>query len=349
MKFSFILLLFLLTSERYSVICDNVTFSDTCDYFGDDSKFLCGDVCLDKHGGDCDCAGQMIDGYRYDKYCCAPPSVHCTKNRLGDGKCLQGEVLSRRSLTPCNATGRCYNDYRTSKYLGYRAHYTCQDLCIPWRDIGLRMCQGVSFCDEDEEQLCGPQLRCPDYSKRYSMSTVPLRYYCYDDDDDDYKKIRNNGSYDLVDRSDENITVSITDTFRQNFNFTALAPCTDDDGDQGVMCDGECRWSTGWCNNRFKYDCQDSGVITNDPTLCANHTFWENISCDLTWNGQFYSGKRCTGSIKHCYFPLGSPFIHFPTTCKDKSDRVFKLKELQFVKFTYLFVSSLYLQIGLLS
>ena len=121
----------------------------------------------------------------------AAPQPHPAPRWIDSGgrpiyRCPQGEVLNMNSPTPCNATGRCYNDILTSEYLGYYAHYVCQDKCITGDDL----CQGVSFCDGDEEE-CGPKLRCPESSTRHK-STHTSRYYCYDNDD--YKKIKNNGS-----------------------------------------------------------------------------------------------------------------------------------------------------------
>ena len=109
------------------------------------------------------------------EYCCAPASA-CTENQEGTS-CSSGEVLSFYSTVPCNATGRCYNDFFASEHLTRFAHYTCQDKCINWED----MCRGVSFCAGDEK-ACGPSLRCPYGTTQYNMSTIPVRYYCLDND-----------------------------------------------------------------------------------------------------------------------------------------------------------------------
>ena len=91
--------------------------------------------------------------------------------------------------------------------------------------VGTKVCQGVNICPGDEE-VCGPQLRCNEkYVTKYNMSTIPVRSYCYGDDD--YIRIKKNGSYDLVDRSDEDLSVSSA----QSTNYTALAQCTQSDGD----------------------------------------------------------------------------------------------------------------------
>ena len=48
----------------------------------------------------------------------------------------------------------------------------------------------------------------------------------------------------------------------------------------------------------------------------------------VKFRGQIYPGVRCTGAIKHCYCPKGSTDEdYYPTTCRDKSDRVFQVGE----------------------
>ena len=124
----------------------------------------------------------------------------------------------------------------------------------------------------------------------------------------------------------------------QPINYTALTPCsiTFPDG-YGVRCNGGCNHTAYWCNDKTVEYCQDSRVLRNDPRLCSHPTFWEDISCNYvvdTYLGKkivgehTYPGLRCTGTIKHCYYPQGSPpRENFPTTCRDKSDRVFQVGE----------------------
>ena len=297
----------------HSVEC----YSDTCDTYHL-NQFLCGDVCLD-HLDLCECGSQnLTGGYSNYKYCCALASA-CTRTKTG-AKCSSGEVLSYNSHTtlPCNATGRCFNDVLTSQHLYYWAKYTCQDKCTDWRD----MCRGVSFCARDHE-ACGPELRCPHGAIKLNMPTIPLRYYCYRDYK--VKEIRNNGSYDLLDRSDEDLPVSSVSTIKiskyQNINYTALATC--DIGIPGVMCDEVCWDTTEWCTEQpwSTMYCENSGVSTRDPGLCSHPTFWQEIGgCNWYHKGLLVPGFRCTGAIKHCYYPflLSAseifPAHFFPTT-----------------------------------
>ncbi len=329
MKKSFIAVLVILTSG-HSVEC----FTDTCDYTGDGQQNLCGDICLN-NTQPCDCGGQRITRGWFKDYCCAPASA-CTRTQEG-ASCSSGEVLSWRSPVPCNATGRCFNDFLTSQHLTYwNAKYTCQDKCIEMKTMGIQMCQGVNICTGDEE-VCGPQLRCPvGRVTQYNMTTIPVRKYCYDDDV--FPEIQNNGSYELLDRSDENLLMSNV-TSAQSINYTAaLAPCTDNSGSvvkgAGVMCERlslrVCIHTARWCNDKAEGYCEDSKVWRTDPGLCSHPTFWQNISCNYydVWTRLHYPGLRCTGAIKHCYYPQGSPpDFDLPTTCRDKSDRVFQVGE----------------------
>ena len=178
--------------------------------------------------------------------------------------------------------------------------------------------------------MCVPQHRCPDGATQYNMSTTPVRSYCFDDND--FTRIKNNGSYDVVDRSDEDPFRSSV-TSAQGINYTAvLTQCTVRDRDAGVKCDGDCVHAVYWCNDNSENYCSDSGVRRTDAGLCSHPTFWKEISCNLTYGGQLYPGLRCTGAIKQCYYPQGSlDEDYWPTTCRDKSDRVFQVGKLSLI------------------
>ena len=60
---------------------------------------------------------------------------------------------------PCevsNSPSACYNSYQDSEHIGYSAHFSCPDACVPILD----MCQGMSWCPEDVE-VCDENLRIP--------------------------------------------------------------------------------------------------------------------------------------------------------------------------------------------
>ena len=312
-------------------------FSDSCDYTK--YNYPCGDICVgyvDYWLGKCTCGDQVIGGWDEwipgskilgsltPKYCCTPPSVQCRKTLFG-ATCPEGEVLEAEHFytvavdkfdptgtTPCN--GRCYNDYVTSQFIAPYSHYTCPDKCVHWS----AMCRGVSFCDGDEE-MCGEHLRCPAGFKKYTMSTIPVRSYCFGQDSD---LTQNNnhvygdldeddGSYDNIDRNDEDINQS-DETGRYNINYTALEYCTNwslsNPASNGILCD-VCIDVMNWCYEDAGYTafCSDANVSTVDSILCSNHTFWQNISCS-SWSLvdspiPIIQGKRCTGTNQHCSYP----------------------------------------------
>ena len=311
-----------------------VCYNDTCAYAH--QKLLCGNVCLDKDQS-CVCGSQRIyhifhRDYELNlsldpKYCCAPASA-CTRTKTG-ANCSQGLVLSLYSTAPCYATGRCFNDVLTSQHISVDAKYQCQDKCISWKD----MCQGL-LCPGDEE-VCGPEIRCLAGTIQYNMPTTPVRYYCHWDDGMTglNEKRKNNGAYDLLDRSDEDLDLSVSSIITSTqsiINYTALNTCSEGwmDGNVGFECNGHCMPTGWWCNDKDKEYCPDSGVWTNDPRICSNSTFWQEISCNFTSLHYNYPGLRCTGAFKHCYYPQGPPDEDsLPTTCRDKSDRVFQVGE----------------------
>ena len=82
------------------------------------------------------------------------------------------------------------------------------------------------------------------------MSIKPkslLVYKLHPNDYEGLRKIKNNGAYDLVDRSDEELSVSMSIlTSAPSINYTALVPC----GVAGVKCDGWCVRTADWCNDK---------------------------------------------------------------------------------------------------
>ena len=103
------------------------------------------------------------------------------------------------------------------------------------------MCQGVSFCDGDE-QICDKDLECLERKKKIVRRNIEESYSCFDSDFSfSFSEIKNNGSYDRIDRSDEDINTIVVST-RLDINYTALKYCSVDEQD-GVMCNNHCRKS----------------------------------------------------------------------------------------------------------
>ena len=94
----------------------------------------------------------------------------------------------------------------------------------------------------------------------------------------------------------------------QSSNYDALAPCKNN---QGMMCDGWCLPAAYWCNDKLRYNCDDSGILTNDEDLCSDDERWKEIDCNMTSrDGKvLYPGERCsnctTGTRNYCFYPQG--------------------------------------------
>ena len=345
-------------------LIESYNYSDSCYYI--DTHYPCGDVCLNGIWNICIC-GQVplrvkITDWNHLQYCCTPPSVKCKKTLQG-AYCPEGEVNEAEHFyiaypekfdvagsIPCY--GQCYNDYHTSEYLGIYSHYTCPDKCVHWSG----MCRGVSYCEGDQE-ICGEDLRCPQFElgnfTKHTMATDPPRAYCFgwqgvnigQDDVAFADLVENDGGYDNLDRSDEDIKIETGS--KPNINYTALELCIDlgpasNLYGHGVKCGDTCLGVEHWCMDYEENFCDYSHLTASDPILCSNKTFWQNISCDLSnYNDQnnpsVYKGKRCSGTMQHCYYPFNNQLefhpweediTYYPRTCLDKSDRVFLLTEI---------------------
>ena len=374
MEFLSLLVLFLSVTGKHCASSLNASRSNNtaCDLF---FQYKCGDVCLTKLIGLCLCGTKFISNWdilrnsQNMNYCCTHPSVKCTKTKYG-AFCPLGKVLEAghfpaydvdkfnvTGATPCH--GQCYNDYQTSKHISEYSHYTCPDKCVHWSG----MCRGVSYCDGDQE-ICGDDLRCPvsliaGIVKKHTMQTVPPRSYCFE-----FKSLwgflggsssgvdrtfggleRNDGGYDNIDRSDEEIIQSDDEgRVNVNLNYTALRHCwlpsLQNRGCNGRKCGDTCLGMEIWCRGIQNQYCENALVKSNDPVLCSNHTFWHNIDCDVNFYGGIllrYFGKRCTGPIKHCYYPelywdyqMTDDYYEqgpYTYTCADMSDRVFDMEQ----------------------
>merc|ERR1711923_511961 len=107
------------------------------------------------------------------------------------------------------------------------------------------MCSGV--CSEEAE-FCDPDnLKCighgDDYSwlSKYTEKSLDTKLgkdhgYCL--------KINNDQTFDSITREDEQ---KILGTNEPTVNYTGLVKCHDTEGDDGILCSGECRSIIYWC------------------------------------------------------------------------------------------------------
>ena len=172
-----IFLIFLWSKLTFSARIRSDNYIDNCDYsFW--RNYECGDICL-PNTKLCTCGDEVIDDWGHvlsqpnSRYCCTSPSYNCTKTFDG-ATCFLGEVSHVYEEPPCY--GRCWNDYKTSETIGPQSMFACPDKCISIED----MCQGVSFCQNDED-ICGKDLRCPNEKSYKNISSGSVRHhYCYD-------------------------------------------------------------------------------------------------------------------------------------------------------------------------
>ena len=144
--------------------------------------------------------------------------------------------------------------------------------------------------------MCGPdnvENICPlhwIYSK--CSADIPTEHQeCYDSG-----SVSNNREYDCLARGDETNEETSSE---ETIDFESITPCitTDPSPNNGLMCGSECIAIYFWCTpNVYTQSCttNTSRFNTNNPTLCQNTNFWQNISCDTEPNDAWReAGHRC--------------------------------------------------------
>ena len=211
--------------------CEDINYkspyTDYCDYRPGDR---CEDQCI-RVDHDCSCGTEKFNIKESQTYCC-------------NGK--------QQSINqPCestNATSACYNSYQDSEYIGYSAHFSCPDVCVPILD----MCQGISWCPEDVE-VCDENLRVPTALselvpsplievEKLSMSQVNHQYFKWGG----VGKI-NDRKYDVIDRSDEK---KIKKDNEANPDFSELKFCMAPGSTIGGVKCVSCISKSEFCNHK---------------------------------------------------------------------------------------------------
>ena len=192
---------------------------------------------------------------------------------------------------------------------------------------------------KEEAELCNPDLRCIEdgyegnyysyfnYTARNLETKVGKGHnYCL--------QVNNDGAYDIITREDEE---KIYGDDQPTINYNALAKCDNFGGGtgDGIWTKDGCKGNSAWCQGYADVVETSDGIVSVDnPELCRNNTFWlkSNISCDWHFDNKVaFIGSRCTGDMKHCYYPWYSRYNANPSsnglanTCLDKSDHVFPL------------------------
>ena len=310
-----------LQSSLIEVACNDGPSKDNCNY---KAGVMCGETC--QHSlDDCSCDGEAFNIRTSQEFCC-------------NGK-------KQKFNEPCQGLNgpACYNSYQQSQYLGYNAHFSCPEGCVPLLD----MCQGMSWCEEDVK-VCNESLKVPSsiqfdpenrfYGKlieKKSLTTSKASGHHYYVQNAEGKI--NNGQYDIIDRSDENLI----ETKVEIADFSKLQFCQDSEGNPGVQCDGNdniCIPRNEWCND-FPKDC--GSITTGNDIICSNNSFWKGASCNLGYPpGVQSDGRVCPGRPGQCYYPwymrldanqkiplVGSEVKVLSRACIEKSDQVFPLNQ----------------------
>ena len=332
-------------STSSSNVSQESVSTDSCDYeYPGGREVRCGDQCIDKNAR-CLCGSDAFRPYITAEQCCIASSQTCTREfgdtinpstlrPTDDAICSTGLKLSMS--TKCPASTReleCYNPYEDSKEIGFRSHYSCPRTCV---SLNLEMCRGVNWCNSDIQQ-CGPSLRCrTDAARRLvNSSLVNEHWYCanWNSDDDIYKtKVRNNGNFDTIDRSDEE--TSSTEGTSYDIDHTAFRSCTQFSS-PGLKCGSDCKFNRFWCNEGATFTCGEDQISNTDHRLCGNPLVFRDMKCISYFPGppgragvRWY-GKKCTGTNQQCVVPWytqgstrkGEGILS--ERCPDKSDQMF--------------------------
>lgn len=212
----------------------------------------CGDQCI---GNDysfslCHCGNETFHPYVSFKHCCITPNTTCFKEDSFPYNvvCREGEV--KPMYIPCENNERslqCFNSYQDNKKIDRLfSHYTCPKICVPCES---NMCQGVSWCENDEEE-CGPNLRCNHNMKQIYKHLIVASEHKFCKNRWEYLTGKNNSEYDKIDRSDENMSKS--KRAESYININHFKPCNRNDNDtsrvtSGLICDTICWPSSKWC------------------------------------------------------------------------------------------------------
>ena len=247
----FLVIQFLLFIVGESVSDSANSYIDDCQYYSDYAT--CGHKCVNLWKKNCECGDTELtykDIFYDGKHCCMDQPV-------------TGE---------CN--GRCYNEYSSSKYLGYStANFFCSGLleqCVKVVDL----CRGVSWCPDDV-QICNNQLRCAQHSTDISLATMKNHTFC------NYTIHFNDGAYENIDRSDESFEMQFGNIESDKINFSTMTKCKDRYGNiVGLNCGDHCLEYGKWCLNTKTNIRHNCGKFYSDNTLlCKNASFWKSVPC----------------------------------------------------------------------
>ena len=250
--------------------------------------------------------------FSYDdgKWCCA---TNCTGGchrweegyKEGDDPddCLEWQPGNCTTGVALNLTESCGQSHRCNYpgqhiATGYRddsrsyvAACANTSTCIKERTIctGDSSCEGeLDWCrgEERKEEKCFKGfIRCPGIGSngegRNGTKSIPGQ--CIDQ-----AKARTGEENNCLDRSDEDPFQEAANARNKEtiIDYGSLKNCTKYESFPGLECgdsnSSNCIAMYEWCNDVESSECPvlGKGIRTNDPTLCANISFWRKLSCE---------------------------------------------------------------------
>ena len=310
---------------------------------------------------DCLCDNKYINILQSDLYCCVPPPKDEPWCQWPDA-CVEGDTISK--TVPCQ--GKCYNDYKIdyNMTLGPRAMFQCDngEECVRVS----AMCQGYALCsDKSDLKECDSNLKC--VTNTWSTSTLHSlgsgHHYCQYHETDNDGKYDNIGrkDEDTLDVTSNELVIDANE-LKECYYDNRLPGLT-----CGENCVENYEWcrpdrSFACTNNQEEFSLTNSRICGNftfwEEISCfiAVTSSFENLRYSFlkiryvppyypyyppnatipkVLNWWLAAGKRCLGKMQHCYYPWYSVLYSYnednqgrlPSTCSDKSDQIFYLKD----------------------
>ena len=285
----------------------------------DDGKWCCATNCT---GGGC---LQWREGHKE-----GDASWHCLE--WEPAKCTTGVALNLTES--CGQSHRCnyHGEDEHRSWLISRSHVAAcanTSTCVKegegnsfYSNYKLSICTGDSSCEgeldwckkeERKEEKCpaGFIIRCPGISSNKEgghngKNFIPGQ--CIE-----LKKAKDGKENNCLDRSDEDLFQEAVNATNKEtiIDFGSLKNCTRKSSIEGVDYErpglecgrqgsSDCIRMDLWCKDKKSKECPvlGEGIRTNDPTLCANVSFWRKLSCGKETRCQAGNSGQCVGHLR---------------------------------------------------
>ena len=278
---------------------------DGCEYA---RSWRCNDVCID-YRKNCQCGNETF-GFKDLKWCCNNVILHLNESCEGRCNYYPNDINRNHNLTRSFVPLICEGNKTTCVQEGEGG---TNDLSYkPTICTGNSSCGGeLTWCREEErkEEKCPFRFaHCPGIrsNKKGGNRSKSISGQCVE-----ATKLEDGEVSDCLDRSDEQVFQEGKDsTFKEAaiINLDKLQFCTGESGGWkylGLDCGEPEEWPFPcmpmffWCQDFLNLKCPVLGsnstdIYTNNPTICANTTFWREKNCGK-WDGEDLI--RCTGNL----------------------------------------------------